>query len=61
MYNAVAKKESAFHHFGGKSKTSRVHETSNGTAFVNEDGFGRIRGDKKWCGAQKIVSEIHSL
>lgn len=39
MYNAIAKKESAFHHFGGESKTGVVHETSSETAFVNENGF----------------------
>lgn len=46
MYNAIAKKESAFHHFGGKSKTGVVHETSSETAFVNENGFGQRRTQK---------------
>lgn len=56
MYNAIAKKESAFHHFGGKSKTGVVHETSSETAFVNENGFGQ-RGMQKGEAAHEKEEE----
>lgn len=56
MYNAIAKKESAFHHFGGESKAGGVHETSSETAFVHEDGFGQMGIQKA---AHKKEEEKH--